>query len=159
MGMAIDLALVSGLSAYRCSKLCLHVIAHGFDTVVVNSITVAALDQHQESSSESSLASSSIVMPQSAPFPSSNVSEQAMRDSVELSSAMSSSPITAPSKPPSDTGTDSDSVSLISIPSDDDDDESAWEDSRSHVMVTPPAEGVARGMEYVVLYDSSSDEE
>jgi hypothetical protein len=47
---------------------------------------------------------------------------------------------------------DSDSASLISIPSSNDDDESVWEDSRSHVLVSPP-------VEYVVLYDSSSEEE
>lgn len=72
---------------------------------------------------------------------------------------MTASPVTAPSKPASedggsDHGSDGSSVSLISIPSSSDDDLATWEDSRSHVE----PERARTGMEYVVLYDDSSEE-
>ena len=109
-------------------------------TCRINVAAPSALDD----GSEGSLASSSIVMPASANGPLSQMA-------IQSTAGMSTSSVTEPTVAPSE-AEDSDSASLISIPSSNDDDESAWEDSRSQVIVSPP-------VEYVVLYDSSSDEE
>lgn len=67
---------------------------------------------------------------------------------------------TATSKPSIDhtmsgsTSPDS-SISLISLPVSSEDDD--WEDSRSHIIAPPQSSQEAA--EYVVLYDTSSDEE
>ena len=98
----------------------------------------------RDDGSEGSLASSSIIMPASANGP---LSQMAIQSTAGTSTSSVTEPTVAPSE-----AEDSDSVSLISIPSSNDDDESAWEDSRSQVIVSPQ-------VEYVVLYDSSSDEE
>lgn len=56
----------------------------------------------------------------------------------------------------SDGGSVGSSVSLISVPSSDDEDEEDWQDSRAHLVTTPPRDAA----EYIVLYDdNSSDEE
>ncbi|KAL1737280.1 hypothetical protein EV714DRAFT_241203 [Schizophyllum commune] len=80
--------------------------------------------------------SSIVVMPQAAPAH----ERTASVDSV-------SSPVTAPSKPSSESGFDSSSMSIISGDSDDE----LWEDSR--------AQAPAEGTEYVVLYDEVSSED
>ena len=80
--------------------------------------------------------SSIVVMPQAAP---------AHERMASVDSA--SSPVTAPSKPSSESGFDSSSMSIISGDSDDE----LWEDSR--------AQAPAEGTEYVVLYDEVSSED
>jgi next-to-BRCA1 protein 1 len=127
-------------------------------------ITVAELGRRSDGSSENSLGSSSIVMPQSAPVRSTAPSDVANGNILQQASSLPQvSPVTAASRlatddAASDNGSDASSVSLISVPSSEDDiDQAEWEDSRSHVLVPSPARA---GMEYVVLYDeSSSDEE
>jgi next to BRCA1 gene 1 protein len=61
----------------------------------------------------------------------------------------------------SDGGSIGSSVSLISVPSSDDEDAEDWQDSRSHVVTSPPEIQTMRDAgEYVVLFDdTSSDEE
>jgi next-to-BRCA1 protein 1 len=123
------------------------------------SITVVELNNRSDDSSEGSLASSSIVMPQSASVKSSVPAEVETPDTTARSTPMSLSPITAPSKPASENGSDSDTMSLISIPSSEDEDEDEeWEDSRVNA-VNAATETVRSAMEYVVLYDDSSSDE
>jgi hypothetical protein len=106
-------------------------------------------------------------MPQSAPVRSTASSEVVRGPTLSRAPSHMMSPLTAASGvttdyAASDNGSDASSVSLISVPSSEDDsDEDEWEASRSHVVVPPPGpnRGLS-GMEYVVLYDeSSSDEE
>ena len=52
----------------------------------------------------------------------------------------------------SDAGSDASSISLISVPPSDDDDEVDWEETRARLTVVSPDR-------YVVLYDESSEEE
>jgi len=61
----------------------------------------------------------------------------------------------------SDGGSIGSSVSLISVSSSDDEDAEDWQDSRSHVVTSPPEIQTMRDAgEYVVLFDdTSSDEE
>ncbi|KAI0778720.1 hypothetical protein BD413DRAFT_116175 [Trametes elegans] len=112
-------------------------------------ITVAEMN---ESSSES-LASSSVIMPQTAPQPSS-----ATRSAAEHVFAHLTTPsATLPSSPLSEGGS---SVSLIDMPdsvSSSDDDDAMYEDSRSRVLVSPRL--AARDVEYVMLFDSSSEDD
>jgi len=116
-------------------------------------ITVA----DQERSTDRSLASSSIIMPQSAPAKSAASSD--IVTAMIVSPAIASLPRTDDAT--SDNESDGSSVSLISIPSsdDDDDDPSIWEDSRSHAALLPPPDRARAAMEYVVLYDDSSSDE
>lgn len=59
----------------------------------------------------------------------------------------------------SDGGSVGSSVSLISVPSSDDEDEADWQDSRVHLVASPP-HNARDASEYIVLYDdASSDEE
>lgn len=59
----------------------------------------------------------------------------------------------------SDSGSIGSSVSLISVPSSDDEDAEDWQDSRSHVVTSPP-EALRDAADYIVLFDdTSSDEE
>jgi next to BRCA1 gene 1 protein len=101
-------------------------------------------------------------MPQSAPVRSSAPSDMVVSN--EPSSVMSTPATDASRLTADDAGSDvgsdnGSSVSLISVPSsEDEDDEAFYEDSRSHVTVTRP-DRVRPGMEYVVLYDESSSEE
>jgi next-to-BRCA1 protein 1 len=125
------------------------------------SITVAELDHCAEASS---LASSSIVMPQSAPVRSAAPSEVAVHQTVSMSPVTAASRLTT-DYAASDNGSDASSVSLISVsPSmscseEAEWEEAQWEDSRSQVLASQP-DGSRAGMEYVVLYDeNSSDEE
>jgi len=119
-------------------------------------IDITIVEQSREG--DSSLASSSIIMPNSAPVKSSVSSDMVMEGTVAMSSpAIASLPRTDDAT--SDNGSDGSSVSLISIPSsDDDDDPTIWEDSRSHVVLPTPDRARA-AMEYVVLYDDSSSDE
>ncbi|KII93409.1 hypothetical protein PLICRDRAFT_35617 [Plicaturopsis crispa FD-325 SS-3] len=105
------------------------------------------------SSGEDSLASSVVIMPQSA-------SSSPVREGSAQASP-STSPVTAPSHPSSayEGSDDGSEISVISMPSSsDDEDDAIWEDSRSHVVVSP-REHVRAGMEYVLLYDENSSEE
>ena len=73
-------------------------------------------------------------------------------DSLASSSIIIPAPASANGPVRTESAEDSDSALLISILSSNEDDESVWEDNRLHALVSPP-------VEYVVLYDSSSDEE
>ena len=66
----------------------------------------------------------------------------------------SASSLTIPSAPPSE---GSSSISLLEVPSDSDDDDAAYEDSRSRVISSPAIS--AQDVEYVMLFDSSSDDD
>jgi next-to-BRCA1 protein 1 len=105
-------------------------------------INVIAPSTQDDNSAEGSMASSSIIMPASANGPVAHVATESTVGTATSSAATART----------ESAEGSDSASLISIPSSNDDDESAWEDSRSHVLVSPP-------VQYVVLYDSSSEEE
>ncbi|KAI0639950.1 hypothetical protein C8Q77DRAFT_1164747 [Trametes polyzona] len=109
-------------------------------------ITVAELN---ESSSES-LAASSVIMPQAA-------QPEATRSTIEFVPTRYSTPsITVPSFPPSE---GSSSVSLVDVPSSNSSasDDAMYEDSRSRVLVSPPL--VPQDIEYVMLFDSSSEDD
>ncbi|KAL0951646.1 hypothetical protein HGRIS_008326 [Hohenbuehelia grisea] len=148
---------------------------------------------HSESSSDS-LASSSIIMPSSAPSQAPSVTSSVpvpvTLDNLNIASGPTS---TAPSSlvagldGRSDDGSEASSVSLVSVPSvlssddfehtpaaevliddEDDEDEVVWQDSRSHFSneQTPglgampiPVATAAGNMEYVMLFDESSEEE
>jgi len=126
-------------------------------------ITVEEPSRHLKGASdEASLASSSIVMPASAPVRS--ASTHATVSDMQNVQHSPSSHATAVSRltledAVSDDGSDASSVSLISVPSSEDvEDDEVWQDSRSHVVVTSP-ERARAALEYVVLYDESSEEE
>ena len=132
-----------------------------FDNILTygsTSITVAETS-HQSDGSEGSLASSSIIMmPQAAASAHSN----APSDIQHNQQAFPHSSITAESKlstddDASDGGSIGSSVSLISVPSSDDDED--WQDSRSRGATSSP-ETLRDATEYIVLFDdTSSDEE
>ncbi|KAI0828967.1 hypothetical protein BC628DRAFT_1482227 [Trametes gibbosa] len=107
-----------------------------------------AVAEVNESSSES-LASSSIIMPR--PQPSSARSTVA-----DVPTRFSTPSITLPSSPHSSGGS---SVSLLDVPSSNssDDDDAIYEDSRSRVLVSPPH--MPQDIEYVMLFDSSSEDD
>lgn len=107
-----------------------------------NSITVAEMN---EPSSDESLAASSVIMPRSVSPPGSAHTTTAQR--------FSTSSMSFPSAPPS-VGS---SVSLIDASSDSDDDDAIYEDSRSRVITSP--EVAPPDVEYVMLFDSSSEED
>jgi next-to-BRCA1 protein 1 len=120
-------------------------------------ITVAE-QSSSERSTDSSLASSSIIMPQSAFAKSSASSDIVNEETVVMSTPVVVS-LPRADDSASDNGSDGSSVSLISIPSsEDDDDPTIWEDSRTHAVLLPPDRARA-GLEYVVLYDDSSSDE
>jgi len=110
-------------------------------------ITVAE-PQKADASDEGSLASSSVIMPQSAPerssVPSNAAAVQAAGTSVSTTDTLS------------DIGSDDSDMFIVDMPlspSLSSGDSVAWADTRE--QVTPPETGV----EYVVLYDDSSDDE
>jgi next-to-BRCA1 protein 1 len=109
-------------------------------------IVVAESIQHLESSS---LASSSIIMP---------VAESLEQSTTTVNTSPASRISTDDSI--SELGSDTSSVSILSVPSTDGDeeDDAVWDESRSHVAVMEP-ERVRAAMEYVVIYDDSSEEE
>ena len=101
-------------------------------------------------SSDESLAASSVIMPEIAPQATapSGIERQFSVSSMTVLSALSSE-------------SDS-SVSLLDVPSsnssdddDDDDDDAAYEDSRSQVITSPVEH--AQDVEYVMLFESSSE--
>ena len=98
-------------------------------------------------SSDESLAASSVIMPEIAPQATapSGIERQFSISSMTVLSALSSE-------------SDS-SVSLLDVPSsnssDDDDDDAAYEDSRSQVITSPVEH--AQDVEYVMLFESSSE--
>ena len=108
------------------------------------SITVA--EMHDPSSDES-LAASSVIMPEIAPQATapSGLERQFSISSMTVLSALSSESAS--------------SVSLLDVPSsnssDDDDDDAAYEDSRSQVITSPVEH--AQDVEYVMLFESSSE--
>ncbi|KAI0652399.1 hypothetical protein C8Q79DRAFT_1081591 [Trametes meyenii] len=115
------------------------------DSVWVD-ITVAEPNE----SSSGSLASSSIIMPGTALQPSST---RSVNDHVFTHFSTPSA--TIQSGPPSDSGS---SVSLIdALSSSSSDDDAIYEDSRSRMLVSPTM--VPREMDYVMLFDSSSEDE
>ncbi|KAH7914718.1 hypothetical protein BJ138DRAFT_999464 [Hygrophoropsis aurantiaca] len=111
-------------------------------------IDVTVADQSSDTISEVSLASSSVVMPGAASNRS--LTPSVIADHAQLPLVPSSS-ISKPTTDEEDTiSSDGSSVSLVSVPSSADDDDSAiWQESRSQVEPS----------EYVVLYDSNSSEE
>lgn len=110
------------------------------------SITVAEMN---DPSSDESLAASSIIMPQSVP--------QSASGSI-IERRFSTSSMTVPSAPPSEIGS---AISLLDVPSSSssDDDDAVYEDSRSQVIVSPAGDGDAQDVEYVMLFDSSSEDD
>ncbi|PIL31453.1 hypothetical protein GSI_06154 [Ganoderma sinense ZZ0214-1] len=111
-------------------------------------ITVAEMN---DPSSDESLAASSIIMPQSVP-------QSASGGSI-IERRFSGSSMTVPSAPPSEIGS---AISLLDVPSSSssDDDDAVYEDSRSQVIVTPVVDAQdAQDVEYVMLFDSSSEDD
>lgn len=109
----------------------------------VNSIVV--VETHEESSDES-LAASSVIMP---PPPSLTADTQLSTQSSVPTS------LTAPSGPLSDDGSLDSSISLVDLPSPSiSDDEEIYHDSRA----SAPADQTGDA-EYIVLYDTSSEDE
>lgn len=105
-----------------------------------HSLTVA--DHYSDQVSEHSLAASSMVMPSAHPMNSVNPSDE-LPDAPQPS-LPSSKTVTDEVEDP---GSDISSVSLVSVPTSDDED-AEWQDSRTH----------SEPLEYVVLYDSNSEE-
>ena len=102
-----------------------------------------------EPSSDESLAASSIIMPQSIPG--------SATAPTTIERRFSGSSASIPSAPLSEGGS---SISLLDIPSSnssDDDDDAVYEDSRSRVLPTP--EPHAQDVEYVMLFESSSEDD
>jgi hypothetical protein len=132
---------------------------------MVFSITVAEMNQKTERSSDDvSLASSSIIMPTpaltrgTAPSDTATVETQDRPASPGATSNVTVKTETTADDAISDVGSDASSVSLISVPSSEDEDDEIWQDSRSHVVVPEP-ERARAAMEYVVIYDEGSSEE
>jgi hypothetical protein len=109
----------------------------------VASITVAEVTQ-DDSSSDSSLAASSIIMPRAASGPSmAAVSAAPLSANSHASTALSEDTLSI-------AGSD---LSLIDVPSIHSDDD-LWQESRAAPVTT-----ATRDMEYVVLYDEAASSE
>lgn len=102
------------------------------------SLTVA--DHHSDQASEQSLAASSMVMPSA--HPTNSVASDELRGAPQPSL-----PSTETAMDEVDPESDVSSVSLVSVPTSDDED-AEWRDTRTH----------SEPLEYVVLYDSNSEE-
>ncbi len=102
-----------------------------------------------EPSSDESLASSSVIMPQSVP--------QSVSARATTERRFSVSSITIPSAPPSEGGS---SISLLDVPSSSssDEDDEIYVDSRSHVVDSSEVEA-GQDVEYVMLFDTDSSSE
>jgi len=111
-----------------------------FGSSVWIDLTVA--DHHSDQASEQSLAASSMVMPRAHPTNSVNANDE-LQDAPQPS-LPSTKTVTDEVEDP---GSDISSVSLVSVPTSDDEDPE-WQDSRTH----------SEPLEYVVLYDSNSEE-
>ena len=130
-----------------------------FDHILMEDYRITVADStHLSDGSEGSLASSSVIMmPQGAATAHSTIASDVAALARRL--AVDPSSRTATSKPSIDITTSGSSspdssISLISLPVSSEDDD--WEDSRSHI-ITPQSPREAT--EYVVLYETSSDEE
>ncbi|KAF9245874.1 hypothetical protein BU15DRAFT_40794 [Melanogaster broomeanus] len=107
-------------------------------------IDLTVANHSSDGASEHSLAASSMVMP--SPHRNSVTGSEEPRASPFVPpSASSTKPVTDEVE---DSGSDGSSVSLVSVPTSDDED-AEWQDTRSH----------SEALEYVVLYDSNSDDE
>ena len=122
-------------------------------------INVVESDSHH--SSDDSMAASSIIMPISPP--SAQQSEHVSSNTVHSLSAVST---VVTDDGISEIGSDSSSVSLISMPSSpsDDEDEALFHDSRSQTTAerdaaAAPTVSPTSGMDYVMLYDDNSSSE
>ncbi|KAG9314139.1 hypothetical protein JVU11DRAFT_4924 [Chiua virens] len=105
-------------------------------------IDLTVADHHSDGSSEDSLAASSVVMPSGHLSNLVNASDEpsdAPRPSLPSTKTMTDEV--------EDPGSDMSSVSLVSVPTSDDED-AEWQDTRTH----------SEPLEYVVLYDSNSEE-
>ncbi|CCM03800.1 uncharacterized protein FIBRA_05948 [Fibroporia radiculosa] len=127
---------------------------HQFGHSVWVDITVAEVTRALSvlSTEDTSLASSSVIMPRSME----NISAPA--EAIPRCATTVDSAPTLPSSPPSEDGSLDSSMSLVDVPSSpiSDDDEDAYADSRSR-FVSP--NNHAQEVEYVMLYDSSSSED
>ncbi|KAF9225555.1 hypothetical protein BS17DRAFT_807785 [Gyrodon lividus] len=109
-------------------------------------IDLIVADHHSsERASEDSLAASSMVMPSPHLTNSVAVSEEQKIGILVPPSPLSTKPVTNEVE---DLESDGSSLSLVSIPTSDDED-GEWQDTRSH----------SEPLEYVVLYDSNSEDE
>jgi next to BRCA1 gene 1 protein len=134
-------------------------------TILLTSIVVAEVSRQADGSERSLASSSIIVMPQSA----ASARSVAQSDLTDLKGNQQTFPLSRDLPLPvskssvddatSDGGSIGSSVSLISVPSSEDEDEDDWHDSRSHVVNSSP-ENFRDAAEYIVLFDdTSSDEE
>ncbi|KAF8846127.1 hypothetical protein BDN67DRAFT_1006603 [Paxillus ammoniavirescens] len=109
-------------------------------------IDLSVVDHHSsDRASEHPLSASSMVMPSPHPTNSVTVSEEAKGGLLVPPSPLSAKPATDED---GDRESDGSSVSLVSVPTSDDED-AEWQDTRSH----------SEPLEYVVLYDSNSEAE
>ncbi|KAF9469784.1 hypothetical protein BDZ94DRAFT_1286368 [Collybia nuda] len=127
-------------------------------------VDINVAEASNQASDESLTSSSIIIMPDVAGANSRAASVQASQGQPTMTSttAGSHSPVLSSfSKPSTDADqsddgmSDGSSVSLISMPSSEDLDDTVWEDSRSQVTV----EQVSQAMEYVLLYDDNTSDE
>jgi hypothetical protein len=139
-------AIASGLSEYitlRYSRTRTHVECSRIE--VVNP-SYSHLDE--------SLTSSSIIV---MPDPTSPQASPSLPSSERI---VSRSPTIHTEQTSDDGVSDSDSVSLISMPSSEDEEDVAlWADSRARATADYVAEHASQAMEYVLLYDDNTSEE
>ena len=119
-------------------------------------INVVESDSHH--SSDDSMAASSIIMPDAS-------SSTQRSEHVPSPTIRSAASTTVTDDNVSDVGSDSSSVSLISMPSSpsDDEDEALFHDCRSQTVAerapAAPDATTTTGMDYVMLYDDNSSSE
>lgn len=111
------------------------------------------MNRSHESSGEESLAASSVIMPPTIEMP-----------ILTSRPTVATSTLTTPSHPLSDDGSFDSSISLLDAPSSpsDEEDEAIYHDTRSRILPVPVApEPTTReqDIEYVVLYDTTSEED
>lgn len=129
-----------------------------YSMLMTRRINVVESDSHH--SSDDSMAASSIIMPISCP--STQQSEHVPSTTVHSLSGVST---IVTDDGISEIGSDSSSVSLISMPSSpsDDEDEALFYDSRSQAtadrVAAVPSAMPTSGMDYVMLYDDNSSSE
>ncbi|TBU25294.1 hypothetical protein BD311DRAFT_700421 [Dichomitus squalens] len=109
-------------------------------------ITVAEMN---EPSSDESLAASSVIMPRTA--------GQTVSARSSIEHQFSTSSMTVPSAPPSEIDSSVSLLDVSSSSSSDDEDYAVYEDSRSQFVPSPAAD--AQDVEYVMLFDSSSEDD
>lgn len=113
----------------------------------------------QHSSDGSMSSSSIIVMPHAAsqgPSPTTAPATPATQVPA-ISASGASTLIMSDDDNISESGSDASSISLISMPSSEDEDAAVWEDSRSQTSAERAAQ--AGAMDYVLLYDENSSSE